>query len=143
MSTWTNPIEERRNRESAQSLQDRENLVYVATINVLGYLPMMDIFSPFESAQAAWEFLLKDRKRAEDDTDPDQYAPNDPDRYEYSDTVRDLSSAVEALRLQSDRYIMDAGLNQDGTGTIHGNTPGYDGLHDLGLNYSVSLVPQD
>lgn len=138
--TWTNPIEERRNRESAQSLVDRANLVYVATINVPGYLPMMDNVEPFESAKGAWEYLVQERMRDEDSA---TYETGDPDEFVYSDTLQDLQAAVNALDAQSDRDITDAGLMLDGTGTIGGNTPGYPGSHDLGLNYSVTLVSRE
>lgn len=106
-----------------------EDLRYVATINVPGYLPMDDDPPVFESAVSAWDYLREERERAEDDL---------ADGEEYSETHAMLANIVEALDSQSDR--ISSLVNDDGTGALYGGTPGYDGNHDLGLAYCVSLV---
>lgn len=99
--------------------------MYVATINVPGYMPMDDDPPTFETPKEAWEYLLEERKRSEDDL-----ATGDDESY--SDAVKTL----EAWTVAPQGGFPFA----DWTGTVYGDTPGYDGDHDLGLHYSVSLV---
>jgi hypothetical protein len=87
---------------------------YLATENVPGYLPQDDDPPVFGTPAEAWEYLAGERRRGEDDTPGDVY----------SDTVDELEAAAASL----------------GEGTVYGATPGYDGDHDLGLAYSVTLV---
>jgi hypothetical protein len=112
-------------------MTEHPDMVYVATVNVPGYLPMTDEPTVFDSASQAWAFLADERERDED--------TGNPDALEYSDTL-------ETLRyLGSDDHehgnpCEDHPTNADGTGTVYGDTPGYTGRHDLGMAYCVSLV---
>lgn len=112
----------------------QENMVYLATVNTPGYLPENDHPSTFESALEAWEYLLAEREHGEDDT-YDESSPSG-----YSETHAFLARVVAALSMQSEAEIARCGLNDDGTGVVYGGTPGYEGDHDLGLAYVVSLT---
>lgn len=92
--------------------------VYVATINVPGYLPMADEPAVFDTAREAWEYLCEERERSEDDFEGE----------DYSDTVTKLR------RWAANDMVCDF----EKVGTIYGDTPGYEGDHDLGLAYSVA-----
>lgn len=101
--------------------------MYVATINVPGYMPMDDEPPTFETAREAWEYLAEEREREEDDAlDTESDAP-------YSETVTELR------RHASDKWLV---CDFERVGTVYGDTPGYDGSHDLGLAYSVSAVEE-
>ena len=93
---------------------------YVATINVPGYLPMDDDPPTFETADQAWLYLAQYRRNDEDETE----TPLTP----YSDTVAELEGQA----------LGPGAVTR--TGTVYGDTPGYDGDHDLGLAYSVSIA---
>lgn len=120
---------------------------YVATINVPGYLPMDDEPPMFDTAREAWSYLTDERTRGEDDY-PDWH----PGRWsaEYSETRETLAVLAESAHWRtSDRdnpgedvaeWLAGNGINADGTGTVYGDTPGYDGKHDLGLAYSVQVA---
>jgi hypothetical protein len=95
---------------------------YVATINMPGYLPMDDDPPIFDTAQEAWQYLADERERAEDET------VDDGDARPYSLTVAALLDLAES--------------DSSGEGTVNGDTRGYDGDHDLGLAYSVSIVEE-
>lgn len=98
--------------------------MYVATINVPGYLPMDDDPPMFDQAREAWLWLAQERQRDEDAAE----MPGD----SYSQTVLDLehrASRVDAWGHPVSRR-----------GTVYGSTPGYEGDHDLGLAYSVTEV---
>lgn len=91
-------------------------IMYVAIINVPGYLSEQDELPEFDTACQAWEYLARERQRdLEDDMN------DDADLVEYD-------SALD----QMDGYAQD-----DQVGTVYGFTPGYYGDHDLGLAYSV------
>lgn len=104
---------------------------YLATINTPGYLPMDDDPPVFETAEGAWEYLADERKRGEDDTEEVDDG--------YSATVNILEQAATGTM----DAFSNAGLAEDGTGTVYGNTPGYEGEHDLGLAYSVTLTEEE
>jgi hypothetical protein len=92
---------------------------YIATMNTPGYLPDADEPAVFTSAQDAWQYLREDRERDEEDEE----MPED-----------ELSEPLFSMR----RYA-----NTDhGPDTVYGDTPGYDGSHDLGIAYSVTQVPR-
>lgn len=99
--------------------------VYVATINTPGYLPEGDPLYASNPAEC-WEWLADERLRAEDATDDDWNGG------EYSDTLHELRrrSRVAAM-------APHASVN---LGTVYGDTPGYDGDHDLGVAYSVDVT---
>lgn len=101
--------------------------MYVATINVPGYLPMDDDPPVFESIKAAWEWLAQERQREEDAAE----MPGD----SYSGTVLALEAMANAT--------MADGTPYQRRGTVYGSTPGYDGNHDLGLAYSVTEVDHE
>ena len=104
---------------------DNATKVYVATVNVPGYLPMDDEPATFETAAAAWLYLADERERG----------------LEHAEIEGDDDTA-DNLATMADRCQMDGGP-WDGTGAVYGDTPGYDGDHDLGLAYCVSLVERD
>lgn len=105
--------------------------MYVATINVPGYLPMDDDPPTFETAAEAWWYLYHERVESERDASCDlcddtmthgPFGDCDDD----SETGRELGQAARRAEI----------------GTIYGPTPGYRGDHDLGLAYSVSLAEE-
>jgi hypothetical protein len=112
---------------------------YVAIINTPGYLPMDDEPPTFDTAQEAWEYLAEEREHAEDSAD---YADDDPEAYEYSDTLATLRY-IAGDEHEHGNPREDYPTNADGTGTVYGGTPGYDGEHDLGLAYSVAIARHD
>jgi len=99
---------------------------YVATMNTPGYSPWQDDPPIFDSALDAWRYLRDERKRAEEDTDDD--GP-------YSDTV----TTLDTLSLLHGSYGL---VNERGEGTVYGDTPGYNGDHDLGIAYCVSWTDE-
>jgi hypothetical protein len=101
-----------------------EAMRYVATMATPGYLPWRDDVPSFLSSSDAWAYLADERRRQEDSaTEIDESGP---DELPYSATVRELD-------------LMATGTNA--TGTVYGDTPGYDGSHDLGIVYSVDALP--
>lgn len=109
---------------------------YVATTNVPGYLPMSDDPPVFETVREAWSFLAQERTEAEDsafesghDFIPEGYSACK----NVLDTLADSGAEAD---------FANAGLDFDGTGSVHGPTPGYYGEHDLGLAYSVERAAQ-
>jgi hypothetical protein len=101
--------------------------MYVATVNVPGYLPMDDEPPTFDTASEAWSYLAEQLRENEDQLD----LPGD----SYSGTVLEL----EANSMQT----MADGTPYNFRGTVYGPTPGYDGDHDLGLAYSVDIAEND
>lgn len=89
---------------------------YVATVNVPGYLPMDDDPPVFDTPAGAWSYLNDMRS-----TDEDNAATEDEE--DYSDTVFELRDRMN---------------HHPAPGTVYGDTPGYDGDHDLGLAYTVT-----
>lgn len=110
---------------------------YVAIVNVPGYLSMDDDPPTFDTARAAWAYLADERQR-EEDSAPDWPAG---DVGEYTTCVTYLRHAASDL-VFGDAHE-DFPLGADGTGVIYGDTPGYDGEHDLGLAYGVSIADDD
>lgn len=97
---------------------------YLATVNVPGYLPMDDDPPVFDTISDAWSYLADERRNSEDAAETIGLNDStDPDPAPYSDTVNALDAAASA------------GIS---TGAIYGDTPGYDGSHDLGLAYTVT-----
>lgn len=88
---------------------------YVATINVPGYSPMADEPAVFDTAHEAWSWLAGEREHDEDHASDGDTG--------YSDTHTSLVQLGDAIESQP--------------GSVWGDTPGYDGNHDLGLAYSV------
>lgn len=101
--------------------------MYVALINVPGYLGMDDEPPTFETTAEAWGYLADERKRSDDAWVPDD--PEDPEG----------PASLDACTLELERYERDG----HGEGTVYGPTPGYDGDHDLGLAYSVVVAEED
>lgn len=92
--------------------------MYVAIINVPGYLSEQDELPEFERISEAWEYLIDQRQV--DLGDPINDEDEDDDQ-----ALAEMEGMLDDLQL----------------GTVYGFTPGYDGDHDLGLAYSV--VRQD
>lgn len=90
--------------------------LYVATTNVPGYLPMDDDPPVFETAREAWQYLVGEVDRS------------------WDDYPEDANGAC------IDAHTQIHNLDQSQTGTVYAPTPGYDGDHDLGLAYTVSLA---
>lgn len=109
--------------------------MYVATINVPGYLPMDDDPPEFDTAVDAWDWLANEREQAEDECE--EYETGDPDQSEYTECLQ----ALRALgRGAPDECEWD--MAADLTGTVYGHTPGRrNSPHDLGLAYCVTAVP--
>lgn len=105
-------------------------MTYLATINTPGYLPDSEP-TEHDTARDAWEYLADERKRDEDDA---ALTFGDDGQAGYSATANLMESIANAS-LQP----IEAGLDDDRTGTITGPTPGYQGQHDLGIAYTVSL----
>lgn len=92
---------------------------YAATVNVPGYLPTDDDPPVFDTAREAWQYLV-----AVVDCSWDDY-PED-----------ENGAAVEA-------HTQMHNINQGEPGVVYAPTPGYDGSHDLGLAYCVSVVEDE
>jgi hypothetical protein len=88
---------------------------YVATINVPGYMSMDDDPPVFETAAEAWAYLVSEVDRSWDEYPEDRNG-----------------ACIEA-------HTQMHNLDQDREGTVYAPTPGYDGDHDLGLAYTVSV----
>lgn len=106
---------------------------FMATVNTPGYLPEDDDPPVFDTAQEAWAYHMNAREGHEDDMSDDP---------EYTETVMALRYAA-GDNVEYGNPHEDWPLNADGTGVIYGSTPGYDGTHDLGLAYCVTLVEND
>jgi hypothetical protein len=108
---------------------------FLATVNVPGYLPMDDDPPVFDTAAQAWASHANGREGWEDDF------PDWP-----FEGIGEYTETVEALRYAAGPDVEygnpceDWPLNADGTGVIYGDTPGYDGRHDLGLAYCVTAT---
>ena len=117
---------------------------YIATINVPGYLPMDDDPPIFDTPREAWEWLADARREAEDSvdtcSDPKHETPCPADCPECQDGCG-YSATVNTLESLGDGTLSFAEVGEgDGTGSDTGDTPGYDGDHDLGLAYTVSIA---
>lgn len=88
--------------------------MFVAIINVPGYMSNQDELPEFDDMSEAWRFLFTERERDLDETNLD----------ETDSCLDELEGMIESPQL----------------GTVYGSTPGYDGDHDLGLAYSVVEV---
>lgn len=113
--------------------------MYVATINVPGYLPMDDDPPVFDMAINAWEWLAEQRESEEDQFED----------WEGDNGLGEYSSTVATLRYLGSQDHQPGNPHEDwptaanGTGTVYGSTPGYDGDHDLGLAYSVTWCEEN
>lgn len=96
--------------------------MYVATINVPGYLPTDDDPPGFETAREAWQYLAEQL---------DLEWRSGPESPSQATTLADLD------RRANPRWLV---CDFERVGTVYGPTPGYDGDHDLGLAYSVEYV---
>jgi hypothetical protein len=85
-------------------------------VNVPGYLPMDDDPPTFDTAREAWQYLVSEVDRAWDD---------------YPDDTN--GACIEA-------HAQMHNVDQSQPGTVYAPTPGYEGDHDLGLAYCVTLV---
>lgn len=104
--------------------------VYVATVNVPGYLPMADEPACFDTAREAWAYLASERRRDED---------QDEEASEYTDDVVLLDYVASEDHMPGSPHE-DLSTSADGAGSLWCPTPGYTGDHDLGLFYAVSIV---
>jgi len=98
---------------------------FVATINTPGYLPEAEPMV-FDTALEAWDYLLGERRDAEDDAEVDGYS-----------ATHNTIESIVAGNLDP----ADAGLDpMDMTGSIQGNTPGRECYNDLGMAYNVEIA---
>lgn len=112
--------------------------LYVATINVPGYLPMDDDPPTFETPGEAWQYLRDEHAMGWNDVEVpgglDDMLPEP-----YLSQYRDTDDALRRhVRWASDGMVCDF----EAVGTVYGPTPGHRGEHDLGLAYSVSAVEE-
>lgn len=103
--------------------------MYVAYINIPGYLPMDDEPHIFENATDAWDYLANIRREFEDSAE----LPGD----SYSDTV--LALEANSMRMKAD------GTPYQFTGTVYGPSPlaDKDDPYDLGYAYTVDIYEGD
>lgn len=92
--------------------------MFVATVNVPGYMPMDDEPPTFETAREAWQYLVTEVERQWDEYPEDENG-----------------ACVEA---HTAMHVQD----QSRPGSVYTDTPGYEGDWDLGLVYSVTEVPE-
>jgi hypothetical protein len=105
---------------------------FYAAINTPGYLPDYGEPAPiFDTAADAWAYLESERAEHEASVTEDSLIVA-------SECLSELRRIAEALNVNS-VYILDS----DGTGTVYGPTPGYEGDHDLGLAYTVDFAEDD
>ena len=90
--------------------------LYVATINVPGYLPTDDDPPVFGTAQEAWQYLIGEVELFWDDYPDDE-----------------SGGCVDA-------HTQMHNIDQTRPGTVYAATPGPARMHDLGLAYSVSVA---
>lgn len=101
---------------------------YLATISFPNCPPMNDESPVFETSQEAWDYLADERREHEDEmvmTGMDGH----------SETVDELDAKASVPANMLDGW--------DGTGTVYGSTPGYDGDHDPGLAYTVAIAEEE
>lgn len=107
---------------------------FVATINIPGYLPMEDEPPVFDTAGDAWSYLADERRRAEDDTEGEEYT-----------VIVRILDYIASGEHQHGNPSEDVPTSPDGTGTVYGSTPGREddaSAHDLGLAYCVSVAEE-
>lgn len=88
---------------------------YVATVNIPGYLPMDDDPPVFDTAGEAWQYLVSEVDRLWDEYPADENG-----------------ACLEAHTLMHN-------VDHSAPGTVIASTPGYTGMHDLGMAYSVAV----
>jgi len=104
--------------------------LYLATVNVPGYLPMGDELPTFDTAQEAWSYLCDERERDEENGD-------DEDNYSITrETLACLATPTSGIPEVASCMVDARTL----CGTVYGPTPGCNGDHDLGLAYSVDVI---
>ena len=97
---------------------------YLPTVNTPGYQPMDEDPPVFETAAEAWTYLAEDRAEALsalENVSPDL-------------RTHALWSAASDARRRDDGDPASCGS------LIAAHTPGYEGDHDLGIAYTVTLI---
>lgn len=112
-------------------------MAYVATTSVPGYLPMDDDPPVFDTAAEAWQYLAEECARGGGD-----YVPDDPEDLEGPQSESATYACLQHNAEVKAPHVCghDTPHWPDHVGTVYGSTPGYDGDHDLGLAYSVSVA---
>lgn len=119
--------------------------MYIAIINVPGYLPMDDDPPVFDTAAEAWWYLYHERCDSEWDAELatgrcEGCGVNVTDAGgDWQDHDDDSETGVE-LGKRARHAASGLVTDFEACGTVYGTTPGYDGSHDLGIAYSVSEV---
>lgn len=101
--------------------------VYVAYVNVPGYLPMADEPMSAETPEECWSWLADERRRDLEGADSPFWAKR-----------ADQGEADMMDKMSEGEYPAEWGAER--TGTIGAATP-RGSEHDLGLNYTVRAVP--
>jgi hypothetical protein len=102
-------------REAVSAYENRVEPTYLALINTPGYLPE-DEPVEFETIAEAWTYLAEERRGDEDNVEGTDG---------YSEIAAKLAEMAEAANPQCS--------------AVYGPTPGYDGDHDLGVVYTVTI----
>lgn len=115
--------------------------MYVATINVPGYLPMDDDPAVFDTAAEAWWHLYHERCDSERDAERETGRCEGCGEYptdwqDHDDDTETGSELGKRARHAASGLVTDS----EACATVYGPTPGYDGSHDIGIAYSVSEV---
>lgn len=100
--------------------------MYVALVNVPGYLGTDDEPPTFETPGEAWGYLAEERQESDD-----AWVPVDA---EDPDGPQQLDETCVLL----ERYERE----NHGEGSVWGPTAGYAGDHDLGMAYSVMVAEE-
>ena len=98
------------------NMREETIIMFVAIINVPGYVSEQLELPEFDTITEAWEYLRDERLRDLEDL------MNDEDDYVEDQCADELEGMA---------------YDEPKLGTVYGPTPGYDGDHDLGLAYSV------
>lgn len=110
-------------------------MAYVATINVPGYLPMDDDPPTFDHAWEAWAYLASEREEGEDS------AETEGDTYSETHEILAALGTEAYWRGELPPFIANY-TGGDGVGVVYGDSPGYEGDHDLGLAYCVTIAEE-
>lgn len=102
-------------KEAVEAYENRVEPTYLALINTPGYLPE-DEPVEFETIAEAWTYLAEERRGDEDNVEGADG---------YSEIAAKLAEMAEAANPQCS--------------AVYGPTPGYDGDHDLGVVYTVTI----
>lgn len=102
-------------KEAVDAYKNRVEPTYIAIINTPGYMPDEEPVE-FDTVAEAWKYLAEERRRSEDDVEGTDG---------YSEIAVKLAELADAANPQCS--------------AVYGPTPWYDGDHDLGVVYTVTI----